>query len=123
MLRDLHLSLVGGSDIYAVLVCGNDPYSPPAAAVFQRDLIGFKSVLTDSRIVGVRWAFIVSNIIIIFFFHFAYYKCSGCAPRHVQSSNNLIEASDKFKSLLETHWFRGGSRIFEGGGGGGGGGR
>lgn len=46
--------LAGGSNIYAVLVCGNDPYSPKAAAVFERDLFGFKSVLTDSRIVGVR---------------------------------------------------------------------
>lgn len=46
--------IVGGSDTYAVLVCGNDPDLPKAAAIFQHDLIGFKSVLTDCRIVGVR---------------------------------------------------------------------
>lgn len=49
------LSLAGGSDVYAVLVCGNDPSSPKNAAIFQRDLLGFKSVLTDNRIVGVRY--------------------------------------------------------------------
>lgn len=41
--------------MYAVLVCGNDPSSPKNAAIFQRDLVGFKSVLTDNRIVGVRY--------------------------------------------------------------------
>lgn len=40
--------------MYAVLVCGNDPSLPKAAAIFERDLLGFKSVLTDNRIVGVR---------------------------------------------------------------------
>ncbi|XP_022799609.1 uncharacterized protein LOC111337538 isoform X3 [Stylophora pistillata] len=45
---------IGGSDTYAVLVCGSDPDSPKTAAIFHQDLIGFKSVLTDSRIVGVR---------------------------------------------------------------------
>ena len=40
--------------MYAVLVCGDDPSSSKSAAVFKRDLLGFKSVLTDNRIVGVR---------------------------------------------------------------------
>lgn len=52
--QDLSLSIVGGSDVYAVLVCGNDPSSPNSAAIFNKDLLGFKSVLTDNRIVGVR---------------------------------------------------------------------
>ena len=46
--------IVGGSDTYAVLVCGNDPDLPKAATIFQHDLMGFKNVLTDCRIVGVR---------------------------------------------------------------------
>ena len=50
----MSLSIAGGSDVYAVLVCGNDPSSAKTAAIFERDLLGFKSVLTDSRIVGLR---------------------------------------------------------------------
>ena len=52
--QDLSLSIAGGSDVYAVLVCGNDTFSPKAAAIFKRDLLGLKSVLTDNRIVGLR---------------------------------------------------------------------
>lgn len=46
--------LVGGSDIYAVLVCGNDSKDKINAAVFDRDLYEFKNVLEDCRIIGVR---------------------------------------------------------------------
>ena len=46
----------GGSDMYAVLICGNDPDVKRNAAVFERDLCGIESVLTDSRIVGIRYA-------------------------------------------------------------------
>lgn len=46
--------LVGGSDIYAVLVCGNDPKDKINAAVFDSDLYEFKNVLEDCRIIGVR---------------------------------------------------------------------
>ena len=50
----MSLLIAGGSDVYAVLVCGNDPSSAKTAAIFERDLLGFKSVLTDNRIVGLR---------------------------------------------------------------------
>ena len=46
--------IVGGSDTYAVLVCGSDPASQKAATIFENDLMDFKNVLTDNRIVGIR---------------------------------------------------------------------
>ena len=52
--QDLSLPIAGGSNVYAVLVCGNDPSSPKSAAIFERDLLDFESVLTDNRIVGLR---------------------------------------------------------------------
>lgn len=50
----LYIAVTGGSNTYAVLVCGNDAHSEDTAAVFQRDLYGMKSVLTDPRVVGIR---------------------------------------------------------------------
>ena len=61
----LSLSLAGGSDVYAVLVCGSDPSSPKSAAIFKRDLIGFKGVLTDNRIVGVRYTKLDYNTVTV----------------------------------------------------------
>ena len=51
----LYIAVAGGSDVYAVLVCGNDAHSQVNAAVFERDLYGMKSVLTDPRVVGIRY--------------------------------------------------------------------
>lgn len=50
----LYIAVAGGSDIYAVLVCGSDVHSSENAAVFERDLHGMKMVLTDPRVVGIR---------------------------------------------------------------------
>ena len=52
--RLLYFILVGGSNTYAVLICGNDSNSLVNAAVFKRDLFELENILTDSRIIGVR---------------------------------------------------------------------